>query len=368
MVVASTVFAAGAAWLGVTWIGFPAWLGLRARFAPRPVVPAVPSGSAPSVTVVCVVRNAEAAVDARMAELRRLCVDGEASGAVDVVMVDDGSTDTTAARVAAFAAEWPAMELVRQAHLGKVAGLRAGAERARGDVLVFCDVRQRIPVGALAALLRPFADPAVGAVSGLVDEPVGEGSGLYRRYENWIRTAESRSGSTIGAAGAWHALRAELFRPPPDGLLLDDVWLPMAVVLAGYRAVVAEDARLREVAHALKDDRRRKARTLAGNLQLVERMPALLNPRANPVWARFVGHKLLRLGSPWALAAVAGASLIGALTPGPAQPSWALVVAAEVAVVLAAKLGWGPARAALELHGAAAEAWWRWLRRDFRWS
>ena len=45
-------------------------------------------------------------------------------------------------------------------------------------------------------------------------------------------------------------------------------------------------------------------RTLAGNLQLVQLAPWLLHPGRNPLWFRFLGHKLLRLVAPWALLAM----------------------------------------------------------------
>src|SRR5690606_35049346 len=49
---------------------------------------------------------------------------------------------------------------------------------------------------------------------------------------------------------------------------------------------------------------------LAGNLQLVQLAPWLLNPGRNPLWFRFVGHKLLRLAAPWALLAMGMAALV----------------------------------------------------------
>jgi hypothetical protein len=52
------------------------------------------------------------------------------------------------------------------------------------------------------------------------------------------------------------------------------------------------------------DDERefpRKVRTLAGNYQLVAKMPGLLIPGINPVWFQLISHKVLRLVCPWAL-------------------------------------------------------------------
>ena len=51
----------------------------------------------------------------------------------------------------------------------------------------------------------------------------------------------------------------------------------------------------------VRDEFRRKVRTLSGNFQLVSRLPAALLPWKNPVWIQFVSHKLFRLLVPWAL-------------------------------------------------------------------
>ena len=75
-----------------------------------------------------------------------------------------------------------------------------------------------------------------------------------------------------------------------------------------------------------QDEFRRKVRTLAGNLQLVSRLPAALLPWRNPVWLQLLSHKLARLVVPWALlvtgagwATVAGARRSSPRTdaPGP---------------------------------------------------
>ena len=95
---------------------------------------------------------------------------------------------------------------------------------------------------------------------------------------------------------------AEISRAIPAGTLLDDVYWPLTVALAGHRVVHDERAlaydRLPERA---ADEFRRKVRTLAGNLQLAARLPTALLPWRNPVWVQFLSHKLARLVVPWAM-------------------------------------------------------------------
>jgi cellulose synthase/poly-beta-1,6-N-acetylglucosamine synthase-like glycosyltransferase len=201
---------------------------------------------------------------------------------------------------------------------GKPAALNALASRARGEVLVFADARQRFERGALRALVADFADPDVGGVSGelmFVADPdrgwVGEAVGLYWRYEKCIRRAESRVHSTVGATGAIYAMRRELYRPLPEDTLLDDVLLPMGVVAQGRRVVFESAARAydRPAATAAQEFAR-KARTLAGVFQLFAHHPWVLHPLRNPLFFQTLSHKGLRLLTPFALALALVANLL----------------------------------------------------------
>ena len=172
----------------------------------------------------------------------------------------------------------------------------------------------------MTALVENFADPSVGGATGelVLDceerdtgTEVGEGIGLYWKYEKWQRRNESRVWSTLGATGAIYALRRSCWRPLPAAALLDDVLAPMRAVMAGCRIVFDE----RAVAYdrASTDgaaEARRKKRTLAGNYQILALEPRLLVPFVNPVWLQYVSHKIGRLIVPWALLALFVASVV----------------------------------------------------------
>jgi len=90
----------------------------------------------------------------------------------------------------------------------------------------------------------------------------------------------------------------------------------MRVAAAGQRVVfepraVAWDRPSQQPA----EERRRKIRTLAGNFQLIQLAPWLLVPWRNPLWWRFVSHKLLRLAAPWLLLLMLAASIVLVATP-----------------------------------------------------
>jgi cellulose synthase/poly-beta-1,6-N-acetylglucosamine synthase-like glycosyltransferase len=304
---ALTVFAASALGLAHVFVGYPLWVVALARWWPRPVRA---SAWTPTVSVVLAVHDGAAHVRAKLEGLLALDYPPER---LDIVVACDGCRDDTAARCRQLGgARIRVLEF--DTRRGKAACLNDAVAQARGEVLLMTDVRQRLEPDALRRLVANLGDPRVGAVSGqlrLFDAHTGFARGIdaYWRYETLIRASESRSGSVIGVSGALYAMRRELFRPLPAGTVLDDVLVPMQVAAAGKRVVfepaaVAWDGTSQQP----REEQRRKIRTLAGNYQLVQLAPWLLLPWRNPLWFRFVSHKLLRLLAPWLLLALACSS------------------------------------------------------------
>jgi len=75
----------------------------------------------------------------------------------EVIVVDDGSEDSTAAVVRAWTGRWHALRLIEQPHAGKGAAVRAGALAAQGDWIFFADADFSMPVQELA-LFSPTRD------------------------------------------------------------------------------------------------------------------------------------------------------------------------------------------------------------------
>jgi cellulose synthase/poly-beta-1,6-N-acetylglucosamine synthase-like glycosyltransferase len=200
---------------------------------------------------------------------------------------------------------------------GKAAAVNRGVAAATGEILVFGDASQRLEPNAVRELVANFADQRVGAVSGaliLLDEhgiEACDGAGAYWRYEKALRAMESDIHSVPGATGAIYAVRRSLFTPLPAGTILDDVVVPMRIVLGGHRSVFDPAARAYDaVCDNAECEYRRKRRTLTGNYQLLVEMPELLLWWRNPVFVQFISHKLGRLLVPYGLAALFVSNLL----------------------------------------------------------
>jgi poly-beta-1,6-N-acetyl-D-glucosamine synthase len=299
--------------IGYVYVAYPLAIAALARLAGRrPGKRPFAAGAWPSISIVIAARDEAERLPARIANLLACPYDGPRQ----IIVVSDGSTDGTAAMLERYAGTVESIEVPRG---GKPRALNAGVAAARGDILVFADARQRFAPDAVQQLIANFSDPEVGGATGelVLDcergehgSTVGDGVGLYWKYEKWQRRSESDVRSTLGATGAIYALRRPLWQPLPADTLLDDVLAPMRAVLAGYRIVfderaVAYDRASRDAAA----ESRRKTRTLAGNYQILAQEPRLLVPVVNPVWLQYLSHKVGRLLVPWALVAVFVASL-----------------------------------------------------------
>ncbi len=298
------VFSGAVALLAYTYGVYPAIIGLLARLTPRPVRARL--DYCPRVTVIIVVRNEAARIEAKLASC--LAQDYPA-GRLDVLVADDGSCDGTVDRVRAFGHARVRLVAFAQPR-GKSACINDAMQSCETDVVVLTDARQMLHPRAVRRLVADLADPGVGAVGGelvFVDcdgSAHARGMGAYWRFETFLRNAESSIHSSPGLSGALYALRRSCFRPIAPDTILDDVAIPMQVVRQGFRAVsqplaVAYD----HVTTSPAQERRRKIRTLAGNYQLLVRAPWLVVPWRNPIALQFISHKVLRLFGPWALLA-----------------------------------------------------------------
>lgn len=278
---------------------YPLLAAALGRLMDRRIATGAGDGALPRVTVVIAAYNEAAHIEATV--LNKLGQDYPPA-LLEVIVVSDGSTDGTDDIVARLAAADSRVSLLRQEpRQGKTSGLNQAVPRASGEIIVFSDANSLYATDAVRRLVRRFADPRVGYVSGQMKyvsadgSLVGDGCTAYMRYENLLRAVENRIGSIVGVDGGIDAVRRHLYRPMRADQLPDFV-LPLGVVEQGFRVVFEPEAVLYEEALATRSSEyRMRVRVALRALWALWDKRALLSPFHTGVFAwQLLSHKLMR--------------------------------------------------------------------------
>ncbi len=165
---------------------------------------------------------------------------------MEIVVVSDGSTDKTDEIVKSF--ESQGIRLFRvEGRVGKTEARNQAVLAMRREIIVFSDATAVYEKDAIRKLVRNFADPSVGMVSGnLKYFDKGQGSmglatKLYWNYEKTIKKAQSRLHTLTGAVGCINAFRRSLYHVLPPNII-EDFTEPLMIVAQDYRIVYEEEA------------------------------------------------------------------------------------------------------------------------------
>ncbi|MEU5884927.1 glycosyltransferase [Spirillospora sp. NPDC047279] len=200
----------------------------------------------PPLSVIVPAYNEEAGIEATIRSL----LDTDYPAPVEVIVVDDGSTDRTA-QIAATFTSVAGVRLIRKPNGGKPSALNAGVAAARAGIVVLVDGDTVFQRDTLRNLVAPMADPRVGAVSG--NTKVANRGGVIGRWQhieyvigfNLDRRMFDllQCMPTIpGAIGAFRRGALASAGGVSDDTLAEDTDLTMAICRAGWRVVYEESA------------------------------------------------------------------------------------------------------------------------------
>lgn len=230
--------------IAYSYVGYPVVLWILSWLRPFRPHPQTQRGLfQPTVTVLICAYNEEHTIQQKLEntlnwhyplEKLQILVASESSDATDEVVQRYQSRGITL--------------LSMQPREGKQPSIYKAMSCARGDIVVFTDANALVDPDSLQTMVRHFADPQVGCVSGQLQyvstTTLGSAveEGTYWRYEEAVKTLESKIGSLLGANGSLYALRRDLYYPLSK-YRGDDFELPIGVLLRGYRAILERSAR-----------------------------------------------------------------------------------------------------------------------------
>ncbi|MDB5417014.1 MAG: polysaccharide deacetylase [Phenylobacterium sp.] len=271
--------------LGVLRLVFLAVLALAHRVKIDRRTPPMPDPAAgPAVSVLIPCFNEEKVI---VASVRRILA--SAWPKLEVMVLDDGSSDGTARVVTEAFGGDPRVRLRRFENGGKARALNRGLAEATGEIIVALDADTLFPPDTVPKLVRWFSDPKVGAVAG--NAIVGNRRNLITRWQaleyvtaqNLERRALAALGAVTvvpGAVGAWRRAALEALGGYPADTLAEDQDLTIAVQRAGWNVEFDPGARAyTEAPETIAGLLKQRFRWSFGTLQcLWKHRAALFNP------------------------------------------------------------------------------------------
>ncbi len=275
-----------------TFVGYPLLMAVWARVRPNPVR----SGPiTPRVTLLICAHNEEDVLERKLENALALDYPRES---LEILVVDDGSTDRTAEIARRFASRGVRLE-AQTPRQGKSLAVNLGVARATGELVVLSDASPDYAANALRNAVRHFADPTVGVVSGRIrlkdsTSMVEVPAGLYWKYQELLCVWESATGTTVGVNGNLFGFRREFFTPLAPDTINDEFTVAMKIAKRGYRVLYDPEAVTHDiVSSSMSDEVARRARINAGRYQALLQTSFLSLENVGLTF-RLVSHKLSR--------------------------------------------------------------------------
>lgn len=286
------------------YVLYPLWwhlLGSRRPMRQRPAVQE--EKELPYISVIVAGYNEAGCISRRVENLLQCDYPADR---LEIIIASDGSDDGTA-----MLAEQAAAGDVRVRVLdftqrrGKVHVLNEVCPQAQGSVLVLSDANVDFAPDTLRRLVQWFQDDKVACVCGKLifrpreGEAHTQSEGFYWKLETWLKQHEGGRGVLLGANGANFALRRDLWTGCPPEIVVEDLYIPLRLLMDGWAVVFEPDAKaFEELPPALSDEFGRRVRIGAGDYQILARCLALLHPSHGLAAWVFFSHKVLRWLAP----------------------------------------------------------------------
>lgn len=166
----------------------------------------------------------------------------------EILILSGGSTDQTNAILSEYQQHSGFQIYFNQERIGKINAINYLVPRAKNEILLFSDCRQRIQDGSVKYLLEAIADNTVGiAGAKLCDTLTGKRASRLRQELNHLNILEGKLDTAFNLYGALYVAKKSIFKPVPAHLLFDEPWVVLQTLIAGKRVVMCEDAIIEDI-------------------------------------------------------------------------------------------------------------------------
>jgi cellulose synthase/poly-beta-1,6-N-acetylglucosamine synthase-like glycosyltransferase len=258
----------------------------------------------PSVTFLIAAYNEEKNIREKLENTLSLDYPKEK---LEIIVASDASEDRTDEIVKEFADQGVILHRV-EGRVGKTETQNQTVKIVKGDIIIFSDATTKYKDDAIKKIVRNYNDPSIGAVSGRYEyvnptgAPVGLGTILFWKYENSVKSRQTRIETVTGCCGCIYSVRKSLYEPLPRDIISDLVE-PLKILEKGYRiAFEPEAVAYEETTETSKEEFGMRVRVISRGMYGLLSMRQLFNPfKYGFVSFQLFSHKVLRWMIPFLL-------------------------------------------------------------------
>ena len=160
------------------------------------------------------------------------------SDALEVIVVDDGSTDKTPSILETLQqTRLPKLRIISQNRKGKSAAENTGLQESKGDIIVISDADVPLNQDALRFMVEDFKNPNVGGVTCAIQSGEKYVLALNLDLAQYTRKLENRIDSIFGMSGPFVAFRKSVISGIDEGIFSSDTDIGIRVRSNGFKVV-----------------------------------------------------------------------------------------------------------------------------------
>ena len=287
--------------ISYTYFGYPVFIIFLSLFINHKIHK---RGVEPNVTFLITAYNEEKNIAKKLENTLSLDYPKEK---LEIVVASDASEDKTDQIVREFSERGVILHRV-EGRVGKTETQNQTVKMAKGDIVIFSDATTQYKKDALRKIVRNYNDPSVGAVSGRYEyvnptgAPVGLGTILFWKYENSVKSGQTRIETVTGCCGCIYSVRKSLYEPLPRDIISDLVE-PLKILEKGYRiAFEPEAVAYEETTETSEEEFGMRVRVISRGMHGLWYMRRLFNPfNYRFIAFQLFSHKVLRWMIPFLL-------------------------------------------------------------------
>ena len=220
----------------------------------------------------------------------------------EIIVTSTGSDDGTNETLREFENHPLVKVIISPVRISKIMAVNHAVSLSENELLLFSDCRQPMKTGSVRALIANFNDPEVGTVVAALHDPdENQEQSFFRKSINKIVWLDSQSGSGLNLHGALYAQRKSLFKPFPENLLFDDLFVIVSTLSQQKRLVQEREAVIYDVHFKKYYQQERLQRLARGLLIFLVNQQGLLRQLKPAELYRFLVFKYVKLLLPFSI-------------------------------------------------------------------